>query len=106
MSTHTVNGFIVATRHSLETKATFGFQMHKPSAEFSPETVVVREHQVEIEVDEELDITGAMVANLEEKKRLLRVELAKNLMRIDNDIGKLTSLEFVPAPIPGDDIPF
>ena len=104
---HTVAGYIVATRHSWETKATYGFQMYKPSAQYSPETVIVREHQIEIEVEDSLDITGGLVANLEEQKRVLRVDLANKLMRIDDQIGKLTCIDYVPiAPEAADEIPF
>ena len=106
MAIHTVNGYVVATRYSYEKTPTFGFQMHKPSAEYAPQTVIVREHQIDIEVEDGTDITAGLVANLEAKKRHLRQQLANELIRVDNEIGKLTSLEFTPTPVPSDDIPF
>jgi hypothetical protein len=54
---------------------------------------VVREHSFEVDVDGDFDPRPAMVANLEEQKRLARAEFAKKVRDIDERINSLLAIE-------------
>jgi len=101
---HTIKGFI--TLDGAYGARTVRFSMYRPSPKYSPHEVVVSEHSIEIEIPDDFDPVPQMVASLEEKKRLARIELAKELAVIDDQIKQLTCIDYVPAPLPVDDIPF
>jgi hypothetical protein len=92
----TIDGFITATpiRYG-KGKGGFdvSFSTYKPSAEYSPDTVVVREHSFEVDVDDKFDPRPGLVANLEEQKRLARAEFAKKVKEIDEQIQSLLAIE-------------
>lgn len=93
---HTITGFITATpiRYGKERgQLSISFSTYRPSAEFTPETVVVREHSFEVEVDEKFDARPALVANLEEQKRIARAEFAKKVKDLDAQIASLLAIE-------------
>ncbi|PLC06361.1 hypothetical protein CY658_04830 [Variovorax sp. RO1] len=91
MSKHTINGFV--TYEKSYGKPAIRFSMYRPNPQYSPHEVVVGEHSVEVEVPDEFDPIPLMVSALEEKKRLARVALAKELAQIDRQISELTCIE-------------
>lgn len=106
MSKHTITGFITFEKRPYMDKGQVGFHTYRPSAEYFPHTAVVAEHSFEVEVPDDFNPVPDLVANLEEQKRLARLELAQKLARIDEQISKLTCIEFVPAQSDETPIPF
>lgn len=53
---------------------------------------VVREQEFEIDISDDFDPTAILIADLEEKKRQLRAELAQKLANIDKQISNLQAL--------------
>ena len=104
MAKHTIPGFV--TYEKSYGDASVRFSMLRPSPKYSPHEVVVSEHSIEVEVPDDFDPIPHMVSALEEKKRLARLDLAKELAAIDNQIKQLTSIEFVALTPDENDIPF
>lgn len=93
---HTISGYITARsiRHGVNKgKLEVSFSTYRPHAEYSPDTVVVREHSFEVEVEDRFDPRPGMVANLEEQKREVRAEFAKKVREIDEQIQSLLAIE-------------
>ena len=93
MAKHIVKGYITHTQYSRTCKPTVSFSTFKPSAEYSPDTVVVSEHQIEVEVPDNYDPRAKLVAALEEQKRVIRAEFAKSVKDIDQRIQSLLAIE-------------
>jgi hypothetical protein len=98
MAKHTIPGFVTYEK-SYQPVPIVRFTMYRPSPKYSPHEVVVAEHSIEVEVPDGFDPIPHMVSALEEKKRLARLDLAKELASIDNQIKQLTSIDYV-APTP------
>lgn len=95
MSKHIVNGYITI-KHSIYTKEPeIGFQMWKPSAEYAPDTVVVAEHQIEVEVPDDFDPRPGMVDSLKEQKKKEMARFALRVKEIDDRIHSLLAIEHV-----------
>lgn len=97
MTMHTIEGFIYfeqdpAYRELEWSKPLIGFMEYEPSPEIWPHRVVIQKHSFEIEVPDDFDPTAPLIANLEEQKRKLQLELAHKLMTIDEQISKLQAL--------------
>ena len=95
MAKHLIKGYITSTQYSLHGKADIDFRTYKPIAEYSPNTVVVSEHEFEVEVPDNFDPRPAMVESLEEQKRLAQAEFSKKVMEIDQRIQSLLAIEHV-----------
>ena len=90
MSKHTINGFV--TYEKSYGQPIIRFSMYRPSPQYSPHEVVVSEHKFQVDVPDDFDAVPLMVSALEEKKRLARLALAKELAQIDKQISELTCL--------------
>ena len=95
MAKHFIKGYITSTTDALGDAPDIGFSMYKPSAKYSPNTVVVAEHEIEVEVPDGFDPRPAMVAALEEQKRLAQVEFSRTVIEIDRRIQSLLAIEHV-----------
>lgn len=93
MSKHIITGYIVSTQYGPNDAPTIDFRTYKPTAEYSPNTVIVREHSIEVEVPDDFDPRPAMVASLEEQKQLIRAKFAKEVRDIDERIQSLLAIE-------------
>ena len=93
MSKHIIKGYITSTQGKYQVAPDIRFQMYEPSAEYSPDTVVVAEHQIEVEVPDSFDPRPAMVARLEEQKKQVTAEFAKTVKEINERIQSLLALE-------------
>jgi hypothetical protein len=62
-----------------------------------PGFVKVADCSFDVEIPDDFDPTPAVIAGLQEKKRLLRVALAEELASIDDRISKLSALTFEAA---------
>jgi len=94
---HTINGFITSTQYTVNGEKTIDFRTYKPTAEYSPNTVVVREHSFEVDVPEDFDPRPAMIASLEEQKQIARKKFADEMRHIDNRIQSLLAIENSPT---------
>ena len=97
MAKHTVKGFVTYERSRHASKPTISFTPWKPNPTYFPDTVIVSEHSIEVEVPDDFNPVPAQIAVLNEKKRLLRLALAEQLKDIDDHISKLQALTFEPA---------
>lgn len=97
MAKHTVKGFITYEMSRYSSKPTISFTPWKPNPEYFPNTVIVGEHSIEVEVPDDFNPVPAQIAVLNEKKRLLRLALAEQLKDIDEHIGKLQAITYEPA---------
>ena len=92
MSKHVVKGFITYEKPSYQPKPSISFSMWKPCAKYSPNTVVVAEHSIEVEVPDDFNPVPLQVGMLEAQKKELRLKLAQELILIDEQIANLTCL--------------
>lgn len=94
-----IDGFITYTQHTWEKvgEGSFSFRAYKPLAEYEPDTVVVREHSITVEVPTKYDPRAAMVANFEEQKTLLRAAFNLKIKELNEQISKLQAIEYVEA---------
>lgn len=95
MAKHRIKGYITSTQYGLSGEPTINFATYKPSAEYSPNTVVVAEHEIEVEVPDNFDPRPAMVESLQEQKRLAEAEFGKKVREINQRIQSLLALEHV-----------
>lgn len=93
MAKHTIKGFLTHTKSPYDKKPEISFSTYRPSAEYFPHTVVIREHSFEADVADDFDPRPVMVATLEEKKRLVRAEFAKTVKDLDAQIASLLAIE-------------
>lgn len=95
MSKQTINGFLVWEKWDWEEKATIRFAHYEPGprgVDSSCDRILIQKHSFEAEVPDDFDPTAAIIASLEEQKRLLRLKLAAELAEIDIRISKLQAL--------------
>lgn len=93
MSKHTITGYIVSTQYGLKDAPLIEFRTYKPSAEYSPNTVIVREHSFDVDVPDDFDPRPAMIASLQEQKQIVRAEFAKKVKQLDDQIADLLAIE-------------
>ena len=95
MSKHTIKGYIIWQKWKGEPSSSgvYKFQHYEPSGDSDIwDTVLVGEHTMEIDVPDGFSPLPQLIAGLEEEKRLARLVLAQRLVRIDEEISKLTCL--------------
>lgn len=95
MAKHLIKGYITSTQYGLHGKPIVGFCTYKPNAEYSPNTVIVAEHEFEVDVPDNFDPRPAMVESLNEQKRLAKVEFAKKVKELDERTQSLLAIEHV-----------
>lgn len=96
MSKHTIKGYITAepiTYGKDKGKFTVDFSTYRPSPEYEPSRVIVREHSFEVEVADSFDCRPGTIANLEAEKERIRKEAAAKVMKLDEWIGRLLAIE-------------
>lgn len=91
MSQHTIKGYITYQKYDWSDKPFINFCPWKPAED--NQTVVIREHQFDVEVPDDFNPVPQMIAGLEEKKRLARLALAADLAKLDEEISKLQAIE-------------
>lgn len=94
---HVITGYITSTQYSLNSEKQIDFRSYKPTAEYSPNTVVVREHSIEVDVPDDFDPRPAMIASLEEQKQIARAKFAEEVRTIDARIQSLLAIENSPS---------
>lgn len=94
MAKHLIKGYITfnGSRYTAD-EHRVGFSTYKPSADISPDTVVVQEHEFEVEVPDGFDPRTRMVKNLEEQKKRVQAEFARAVRDIDRRIQSLLAIE-------------
>lgn len=90
--THTISGFICWRQYSWQPReqAEVTFYPFKP--DHDKDIAIIREHSFDVEVDENFDPTPQQVQALNEKKRLVRLKCAEDLMAIDEELGRLQAI--------------
>lgn len=92
MAKHIVKGYITSTQYSWETKPSFGFSMYKPLKE-QTDTVIVSEHQFEVEVPDDFDPRPGKIAALKKKKKLMEAQFTASVKVINDQINSLLAIE-------------
>ena len=69
--------------------------MWEPSAEYAPDTVVVAEHQIEVEVPDDFDPRPGIVEALKEQKKQEQAKFALRVKEIYDRIKSLLAIEHV-----------
>ena len=93
MAKHIVKGYITSTQGKYQIEPEIRFQMYKPSADYSPDTVIVAEHQIEVEVPDDFDPRPGQIAALKEKKKLMEAQFAASVKVINDQINSLLAIE-------------
>lgn len=97
MSKHIVKGFVTYTKASYADEPTISFSDYKPSPEYWPDTAIVSELSIEVEVPDDFNPMAQLVANLEKQKEEAGREFAEKVAAINLRLSKLQALEFSPA---------
>lgn len=90
---YTIKGYITSTQYSPNGEKTIDFRTYRPTAEYSPNTVVVREHSFEVDIPDDFDPRPAMIASLEEQKQIARKKFAEEMRTIEHRIQSLLAIE-------------
>jgi len=88
----TIKGYIAAQRHDWQAEPSFHFFGFPP--DHSKSLVVVRSHDLEIDVPDDFDIRLGLVANLEAEKQKLRADFAKSVADIERRISELQAIGY------------
>lgn len=106
MSMHTIKGYLVWRQFEFQDRPDIEFVKYKPVpctserlSELGLVEVLVREHEFEVEVPDDFDPTGDVIAQLEQHKQQLRAKLTQQLIVLDERISKLRALPMA-APTP------
>ncbi|CAB3644284.1 hypothetical protein [Trinickia soli] len=71
----------------------FDFATYQKSKEYSPQAVLVREHEIEVDVPDDFDIRDGLVANLEAEKQAVMAAYQKRVTEIKAQIQQLLAIE-------------
>ena len=93
MAKHIVKGYVTFQQSRYSKVPEIGFQMYKPSAEYSPDKVVVAEQEIEVEVTDNFDPRPQLVAALKEKKKLMEAQFAASVKEINDRIQSLLAID-------------
>ena len=93
MAKHIVKGYVTFQQSRYSKVPEIGFQMYEPSAEYSPDKVVVVERSIEVEVPDNFDPRPQQVATLREKKKLMEAQFAASVKQINDQINSLLAIE-------------
>jgi hypothetical protein len=89
-----IKGYINATKHVWNDEVSYSFNT---TAVDSYGYVPVMPFEIEFELPSDLNIIAQQVASLEKTKQTLRDEFDKRVAEINDQISKLTCLEFNPS---------
>ena len=93
MAKHTIKGYITFNGGRVFSgESPIGFSQYKPSAKYSPEITVIRDHEFEVETPDNYDPRAHLVENLEEQKNALRAEFALKVKEIDRRIQSVMAI--------------
>jgi hypothetical protein len=98
MATYKVKGYITATKFAWENTPSFSFQTWMPR-EDDEETIAVREHSIEVEIEDGFDMRPLQVKQLEEAKRMAQAAFAAKVKELDDRIASLLALEAPPVTV-------
>lgn len=93
-----IKGFITweAPRYS-QGKPTIDFYAFDPRKTTSfPDVVVVKEHEIEIEVPDDFDPRPSQIANLRKEELKARADFEARITQIKRKIAELEAIEFTP----------
>lgn len=102
---HTITGYITYEKSAYVTKPTISFQRHKPSKEYFPDRVVIREHSFEVEVDDNYDPRPELINGLKEQMKQARADFEALCTDIKRQISQYEALTMDAAPFI-DEVPF
>lgn len=96
-----IKGFIYAqkgtewdsVRREIADCLKFDFTTYQKSKEYSPLAVLVREHEIEVDVPDDFDIRDGLVANLEAEKQAVMAAYQKRVTEINAQIQSLLAIE-------------
>lgn len=92
--TVTIKGFITHRTNSWDkTNLGIGFSMHRPSAEYSPNTVVIREHSFDVEIPADFDPRPAMIESLKAQEKKAMADFELMVGKIRKQISQLQAIE-------------
>ena len=94
MTTQTAKGYITRTQFWHGDPPTYGFSQYKPMPSASPSTVVVREHTIEFDVDDNFDPRDAQVEALREYEKSITADFHVEVTKVQDRINKLLALEY------------
>lgn len=93
---HTIHGYVTYTKHTYQMEAEISFTTYRPSSEYSPDTVVVCEHSIEVDVPDDFDPRPGMINALREKERIARAAFQATITDIHRQISELEAIEYTP----------
>ena len=93
MAKHKIKGYVTWEHSKYQCEPEIGFQMYEPSEKYSPEKVVVCEHEIEVDVPEDFDPRESMITRLRKQKREVQAEFAMRVKEIDRRINSLLAIE-------------
>lgn len=99
MSTHTIKGYLYHVQYDYQERHEFQVVFNDSAAmpKASPDWVLLREHEFTVEVPDDFDPRPAKVACLQEMQRKVRAEMMARVNELQEQINKLTALEFEPS---------
>lgn len=97
----TIKGFIYAqkgtewdsVRCEIADCLKFDFTTYRKMPEHWPDSVLVREHEIEVDVPDDFDIRKGLVANLEAEKQAVMAAYQKRVTEINAQIQSLLAIE-------------
>ena len=88
-----IKGYVTHTKYKWEDKPHYSFYGFDPSDHLGDDSVVVMQHEVEIEIPDDFDPRPGQIAALKAQKERAQAEFAKRVTEIDEKINSLLAIE-------------
>lgn len=88
-----IKGYVTHTKYKWDEAPQYTFHGFDPSDYLGDESVVVMQHEIEIEIPDDFDPRPGQIAALKAQKERAQAEFAKRVTEIDEKINSLLALE-------------
>ncbi len=90
---HTIKGYITYEKSVYDEKPSINFYTFKPDSKTWPNTVIVGEHSIEVEVPDDFDPRPELIKGLQERQKKARADFEQLCTDIQRQISELQALE-------------
>ena len=90
---HKITGYVTYEKSKYDGKPNIDFVTYKPTQKIWPDTVIVCEHSIEVEVPDDFDPRPELIKGLQEQQQKARADFEKLCTDIQRQISELTCLE-------------
>jgi len=96
MAKHTIKGYLTWEQWHWEATGKVSFQTWEPDAD-SEHRSLIREHSIEVEIEDDFDPRPQKIAALDEQIKKTRAEFSARITELQEQKSRLLCIEMAPA---------